>query len=251
MASILTLLLSLLRLTGFLTEPRLSNDDIHAVSGERSRVSWTLADDRPLTVATWNIERGVRFERIVAVLDELDADVILLQEVDRFCSRSRDRDVARDLATQLWMNYVSAGEFQEIGEGSRHRPCVSGQSILSRMPIDDASTIRFEDQAALKWRMNPVQPRRGGRIALRARTAGAVFYSVHLESGADEERRAGQVRDIVASVPAGFDPVIVGGDFNNRGDAAAAMFSSLSASGFANAMQREEMRRDGRSTGSS
>jgi endonuclease/exonuclease/phosphatase family metal-dependent hydrolase len=239
MAIFLTFILSLLRMTGFLTEPRLSNDEIHAVAGERSRVMWALADDRPLTVTTWNIERGVRFERVAEVLHEIDADVILLQEVDRFCGRSQNRDVARELALQLRMNYVSAGEFQEVGEGSRRRACVSGQAILSRLPIDDAITIRFEEQASLKWRLNPAQPRRGGRIALRARTAGAVFYSVHLESGAGEDRRASQVRDIVANVPAGAGPVIVAGDFNNRGGAASAMFASLSAAGFANAMTRE------------
>ena len=96
--------------------------------------------------------------------------------------------------------------------------------------------MRFEDQASLKWRLNPAQPRRGGRIALRARIAGALFYSVHLESGGDEQRRANQVRDILASVPPSDEPVIIGGDFNNVGDAASAMFSGLRAAGFTNAM---------------
>ncbi len=235
--------LAVFRLAGFFFEPRLDDHEIHAVAGERSRVMWPLAPDRPLTIVTWNIERGVRFDRVAAVLDELDADVILLQEVDRFCSRSGDRDVARDLAIELGMNFVSAGEFQEIGEGSRDKPCVSGQAVLSRMQIDEATTVRFEDQASLKWRLNPAQPRRGGRIALRARTGGAVFYSVHLESGADEERRSKQVFDILQDVPRDQGPVIIGGDFNNRGDAASAMFSGLRAAGFGNAMPVDEIER--------
>ena len=236
MAFLLALALWLFRVTGFLTEPMLTSDEIHAVAGEPSRTVWPLAPDRPLRVVTWNIERGVKFEAVQSVLGELDADVVLLQEVDRFCSRSDDRDVARELAVQLRMNYVTAGEFQEIGEGRRDRPCVSGQAILSRLPITDATTVRFEDQASLKWRLNPAQPRRGGRIALRARTAGSLFYSVHLESGADEQRRANQVRDILASVPPSHEPVIIGGDFNNVGGAASAMFSGLLAAGFTNAM---------------
>jgi endonuclease/exonuclease/phosphatase family metal-dependent hydrolase len=191
---------------------------------------------------TWNIERGSKFDAIESVLQELDADVVLLQEVDRFCDRSDDRDIARDLALQLRMKYVSAGEFQEIGEGRRGRPCVTGQAILSRLPIDEATTVRFSDQASLKWRLNPAQPRRGGRIALRARTAGAVFYSVHLESGDDERRRSNQVSDILSDVPTS-EPVIIGGDFNNLGGAASSVFAGLRAAGFGNAMNTSEIER--------
>ena len=236
MSILIAFALAVLRLTGFFIEPRLSDADIHAVSGEPARVMWPLSTERPLTVVTWNIERGARFDRVAAMLGEVDADVILLQEADRFCSRSGDRDVARDLAIQLQMNYVIAGEFQEVGEGRRDQPCVSGQAILSRMPIEDAIAVRFADQASLKWRLNPAQPRRGGRIALRARTGGTVFYSVHLESGADETLRAKQVGDILSDVPAGREPVIIGGDFNNVGGPASPMFAGLRAAGFGNAM---------------
>ena len=187
MAFLLALALWLFRVTGFLTEPMLTSDEIHAVAGEPSRTVWPLAPDRPLRIVTWNIERGVKFEAVQSVLQELDADVVLLQEVDRFCARSDDRDVARELALHLRMNYVTAGEFQEIGEGRRDRPCVSGQAILSRLPIADATTVRFEDQATLKWRLNPAQPRRGGRIALaRANRRRAV-----LQRAPRERRRRG------------------------------------------------------------
>src|SRR5262245_1766815 len=173
----LLLVLWLFRFTGFFTEARLSDDQVHAVNGEPARVMSPLADDRPLRVVTWNIERGIRFDAIAARLDALDADVVLMQEVDRFCARSGDRDVARDLAVALRMNWITGGEFQEIGEGG-DRPCVSGQAILSRQPINDGSVVRFADQASFKWRFNPAQPRRGGRMALRAATSGVVVYSL-------------------------------------------------------------------------
>ena len=248
MAFLLAAALWLFRVTGFLTEPLLGSEEIHAVAGEPSRTVWPLAPDRPLGIVTWNIERGVRFDAVRSVLRELDADVVLLQEVDRFCSRSDDRDVARELAVELGLNYVTAGEFQEIGEGRRGRPCLSGQAILSRLPIADATTVQFEDQASLKWLLNPAQPRRGGRMALRARIAGALFYSVHLESGGDEQLRASQIRDILANVPPMGEPVIIGGDFNNVGGAGSAMFSGLRVAGFTNAMsatatERGEARR--------
>ena len=37
-----------------------------------------------------------------------------------------------------------------------------------------------------------MQPRRGGRLALRARTAGLLVYNLHLESGGDDVQRASQ-----------------------------------------------------------
>ena len=238
MTIILALLLSLFRFTGFFTEPRLSSEEIHAVNGERSRVVWPLADDRPLRIVTWNIERGIKFEAIAARLEDLDADVVLLQEVDRFCARSGQRDVARDLAVVLRMNWITGGEFQEIGAGG-DRPCVSGQAILSRQPIDDERVMRFADQAALKWTINPAQPRRGGRMALRASTSGLVAYSVHLESGGNENLRARQVAQLAGDARSVDGAVLVGGDFNNEGDRDSRMFAPFQRAGFINTMARE------------
>jgi endonuclease/exonuclease/phosphatase family metal-dependent hydrolase len=244
----LMLAFALLRLTGFIVEPRLSEEAIHAVTGEPSRVRWPLADDRPLRIVTWNIERGVAFDAIASVLEELDADIMLLQEVDRFCARSAYRDVAKDLAVALRMNFVTGGEFQEIGEGRRGVACVSGQAVLSRAPIDAAAVLKFDDQASLKWQINPAQPRRGGRVALRAAAAGVTVYSVHLESGANEPRRVNQVREIVANADHLGGPVIVGGDFNNTGDERSQMFFEMSLGRFVNTMlggsvSQEERRR--------
>jgi endonuclease/exonuclease/phosphatase family metal-dependent hydrolase len=237
----------LLRLAGFFTEPWLDDEDIHAVVGESNRVLWTMAENRPLSVVTWNIERGIRFERVAETLDALDADIVLLQEVDRFCSRSDGRDVPRELAVRLRMNWVSGGEFQEIGEGRHGEPCVSGQAILSRLPLVDAHVLRFDDQASMKWRLNPAQPRRGGRVALGVRTGGVLVYSLHLESGSDEMLRGRQVGELVEGLDDGAAPVIIGGDFNNRGGQQSPMFEPLAAAGFRNTLSADESSRARRS----
>ena len=247
MTMLLAFVGALLRLAGFFTEPWLNDEDIHAVVGESNRVLWTMADERPLSVVTWNIERGVRFERVAETLEALDADIILLQEVDRFCSRSDGRDVPRELAVRLRMNWVSGGEFQEIGEGRQGEPCVSGQAILSRWPLVDAHVIRFDDQAAMKWRLNPAQPRRGGRVALGARAGGVLVYSLHLESGSDELLRGRQVGELVEGLDANAAPVIIGGDFNNRGGHESPMFGPLAAAGFRNTLTADESSRARRS----
>jgi endonuclease/exonuclease/phosphatase family metal-dependent hydrolase len=186
-------MLAIFRLTGYFGGPLLDSERIHAVDGEPARVD-NSGTGRQLTVVTWNIAHGSAFDAVVATLRDQHADVILLQEVDRFCRRSGYRDVARDLAHALDMNWVSAGEFQEIGEGRGDMPAITGQAILSRYPIDGTDVIAFTRQSGLRWRMNPVQPRRGGRIALRARTGGIDVYNVHLESSGADAVRDAQLR---------------------------------------------------------
>jgi endonuclease/exonuclease/phosphatase family metal-dependent hydrolase len=213
----LALGLSGLRVLGFLTGPWLSTREIHQVVGEPSRVE-RLARFEDLQVVTWNIERGTEYNAILSVLRHLDADVILLQEVDRNCRRTGYRDVARDLAHALDMNWIAAGEFQEIGEGRGAAPAITGQAILSRFRIDDADVIPFAAQDRWRWSINPVQPRRGGRIALTARTNDLMLYNTHIESGNNEPLKRRQIAEILAHQSSTLNettPVLIAGDFNN------------------------------------
>lgn len=231
--------LAVLRLVGHLTDPMLSSAQIHRVIGEPERIT----AERPrasLRVVTWNIEQGVRFGDIARELRRMEADVVLLQEADIACRRSDNRNVPRDIAHALEMNWVAAGEFQEIGESSKGIPALTTQAILSRYPISSTSAIRFSSQALLRWKLSPVQPRRGGRIALKARTAGAQVYNTHIESGGNEALRARQISQILddyAQSGAESGPVIIAGDFNNVPASRSPMFRVLGERGFENALQ--------------
>jgi endonuclease/exonuclease/phosphatase family metal-dependent hydrolase len=230
---------SVLRLFGFATDAWLSDSEIHHIVGERSRVDRAASATAPLEVITWNIERGAAYESILAALRAIDADVVLLQEVDRGCARTGYRDVARDLADALDMNWVAAGEFQEIGEARGDRPAITGQAILSKFPIGQASVLRFAAQDRWRWSINPVQPRRGGRMALKAETGGILVYDTHIESGGNEALQRKQISEILADYrrEALHDrPVLIGGDFNNGPILRSAMFGSLSAAEFADAL---------------
>jgi endonuclease/exonuclease/phosphatase family metal-dependent hydrolase len=232
-------LTGIVRLLGFATEPLLDHRAIHRVTGEPRRVDRPVGQRDHLNVVTWNIERGRAYESVLGVLRTLDADILLLQEVDRFCRRTGYRDVARDLAHALGMNWVAAGEFQEIGEGSSDRPALHGQTILSRFPIVDANVLRFKSQARWRWSINPVQPRRGGRIALKARTGGFLLYNTHIESGGNEPLQLNQIAEILADEArerTDLTPVIIGGDFNNGPVLRSSLFGSLSAAEFADAL---------------
>lgn len=228
-----------LRVFGFVSDPWLSSDDIHRVVGEPARVErpWTAFQD--LQVVTWNIERGSEYQAILSVLRGLDPDVVLLQEVDRDCRRTGYRDIARDLATALDMNWVAAGEFQELGEARAPRlPAITGQAVLSKFPIHDATGMRFKAQDRWRWSINPVQPRRGGRMALKARTGGVVFYNTHIESGTNERLQQRQMAEIVAdqSGTTGATPVIIAGDFNNRPARRSLTLRSLARAAFTDAL---------------
>jgi endonuclease/exonuclease/phosphatase family metal-dependent hydrolase len=87
-----------------------------------------------LRIVTYNahkcrgLDRRVRPERISAVLGELDADVVALQEVLSVEGRERERDQARFIAGELGMDY-RIGENRRLGGGAY------GNVILSRLPI--------------------------------------------------------------------------------------------------------------------
>ena len=226
------------RIFGFVTDPLLSDEEIHRVVGEAARIERRAPTGVDLNIVTWNIERGIEFDKILSVLRSLDPDIVLIQEADRSCRRTGYRDVARDLAHALGMNWVSAGEFQEIGEARGNEPALHGQAILSTFPIEQAEVLRFKAQARWRWSINPVQPRRGGRIALKARSGGVLLYNTHFESGPDEGLRRKQVAEVLddQSRETGTMPVVIGGDFNNASILQSSLLGSVTAASFADAL---------------
>ena len=229
--------ISIFRLAGLFAEPSLTDQQIHQVrSGSAASVTVSAVPPQ-LRVVTWNIERGVRFPAILSTLKRLEADVILLQEVDRFADRSGNRDVASDLAQELGMHWVTAGEFQEIGEGGRGRAATSHQAILSRFPILNPRMTVFAQQARWKWRLNPIQPRRGGRVAIQADTAGVRFYNLHLESGDSDPIRQEQLEEVLRSHGSPSSTVtILGGDLNTGAGARDRLLQRMTDAGFVDAL---------------
>jgi endonuclease/exonuclease/phosphatase family metal-dependent hydrolase len=209
----------LFRLAGYATDPLLDTRQVHAVVGEPSRIERPAPVDGRLTVVSWNIAQGVRYDLIRDTLAALDADIYLLQEVDMGVRRSKYRRVAEDLARDLGLNWVFGGEFQELGLSRRNTPAITGQAVLSRYPIHDATAIPFKNQARLRWRLDPLQPRRGGRMALRAESGGLLVYNAHMESAKDDAFRYKQVGEILSDhlhVARRDRPVVFAGDFNTE-----------------------------------
>jgi len=181
---------------------------------------------RRIRVVSWNIARGCRLDEIVEFLVGANADLILLQEVDRHARRSARRNIAEYLAQRLRMNYASGIEFQELAQGSRDAPAHHGQATLSRWPLCDCRVLRFRRQSTYwhpRWwipSLPPFQRRLGGRMALLSYTTiGETMLAVcnlHLESRGGDDLRHSQLAEVLnETVRYGLDvPVIVAGDFN-------------------------------------
>lgn len=186
-------------------------------------------------LVTWNIERGIKFENILAILcEKIPADIYAFQEVDIYAYRSRYRNVAADLASGLRMPYVFGAEFRELaqeGRGSAH--ALHGQEFISRFPIINWETFYFPNQFkdwTPRWFHKPLilsrlprlqtkliqnvgsvelghtvahffQPREGGRMALfgefKVGDRKLFIYNTHLESHASDAQKALQMQDII------------------------------------------------------
>src|SRR5580704_19288141 len=102
------------------------------VTGNFAPWQWPFWSPQTIRVVNWNIDRGLRLPEVADFLEAQHADVLTLQEVDLNARRTRNRNVAEELARRLGMNYVFGREFEELTQGSRTSPAYHGQATLSR-----------------------------------------------------------------------------------------------------------------------
>ena len=208
------------------------------VTGNFAGPRWVLCAPSFIRVVNWNINRGLRLQRVIEFLAGAKADIILLQEADLNARRTHHLDIAREIAQKLELNYVFGREFQELTQGPRRSPAYHGQATLSRWPLSNSRILRFRKQSNF-WRprwflpeIDPFQERLGGRLALitEANIAGKtiVTYNLHLESKGDDELRGSQLDETLEDARrySTDAPILLTGDFNldlSGGPAAAAI----------------------------
>ena len=179
-----------------------------------------------LQVVSWNINRGLQLPGIIEFLSNASADLVLLQEVDVNARRTRRRNIAREIAYALNMNYAFGREFEELTQGDRDSPSYHGQATLSRYPIESSGILKFRRQSGF-WRPRwfipnfpKLQRRVGARMALvtliRWLEKPLLVYNLHLESRGSDGLRSAQLAEVLQDViPYGPEtPVVVAGDFN-------------------------------------
>ena len=69
---------------------------------------------RSMRILSWNINRGQQPDAVIEFLRDAKADVILLQESDVNAQRTHRRNVAREIAQALGMNYIFGCEFRRV-----------------------------------------------------------------------------------------------------------------------------------------
>jgi endonuclease/exonuclease/phosphatase family metal-dependent hydrolase len=156
----------------------------------------------------------------------MNADVLILQEVDINARRTHRLNIGEEIARKLQMNYAFGREFEELTQGSKASPAYHGQATLSRWSISSPRVIRFRRQSNF-WRphcflprVGLFQERLGGRIALVAEInvggSKLVTYNLHLESRANDQLRVSQMEEVLSD-SACYGPqcrLVVAGDLN-------------------------------------
>ena len=186
----------------------------------------SYALESAIRVISWNINRGQQLDEVLEFLRRTPADLILLQETDVNARRTQYRNVAREIAQALRMNYVFGCEFEELTQGDHSSPAYHGQATLSRLPISESRILRFRRQSGFwrpRWyipKIHLFQRRLGARMALVSHISWLetqlILYNVHLESRGKDALRCSQLAEILQDVQRyeSAVPIIVAGDFN-------------------------------------
>lgn len=199
----------------------------------------------PLRVVTWNIERGYRLQDIARTLQEVQADVCLLQEVDRNVRRTSHRHVAKELASRLGFHFALGIAFEEVTQG---KDAFQGQATLSRYAFRSARVLTFERQSGFwkpRWFVPdtpPFQERVGGRVALvtEFERPRLVTYNLHLESRGPEDLRARQLEEVLRDAPKDA-AVVIAGDLNTKAGPYSPCVEMLRKEGFQDAVGQPDM----------
>jgi endonuclease/exonuclease/phosphatase family metal-dependent hydrolase len=164
-----------------------------------------------LRVMTYNIHRAIgldrRFapERILRIVDSHQADVVLLQEVDDGAPRSRELDLAMELARALGYPHFAIGHNVTLRKGRY------GNATLSRYPILRERNI---DLTIGYWKRRGCQHT---AIAVGAHAKRLEIFNLHL--GLSARERVRQIALLARSRELASLPLdvacLVGGDFND------------------------------------
>ena len=177
-------------------------------------------------IVAWNLERGIEYG---GQLQELrshpylgSADVYLVTETDVGMARSGNRNIARDLARSLGLNYAFAPCYLNLSKGAGVESEASGSNeiglhgnaILSRYPIRNARPIPIGNG---RDKMRGREKRLGQQVAAAADVAlpglDVTVCSVHLDAQSKQRHRRDQMEAIIDGLPSS-GPAVIGGDWN-------------------------------------
>lgn len=188
-----------------------------------------------IRIIQWNIERGMNLIGIIKELKKLNADILIIQEIDIECERSKRVNCLKEIAAKLKMSYAYVSEFCELYSEVRSTidqgGGVHGNALFSKF------YIKKENSIAIKHTYQPVnwekegydrkEPRKGDRyfIASLIEIVKGIFldvYSIHLEVFCGISGRIDQFSDVPLYAKKRKDSLdknssiiqVIGGDLN-------------------------------------
>ena len=174
----------------------------------------------------WNIERGIEFEAQMEEFKAHDylrsADVLLLTETDVGMARSGNRNIARDLARELGLNYAFAPCYLNLSKGAgvesesagENEVGMHGNALLSRYPLRKPRRIALGNG---RDKMLGREKRLGQQAAIAAEIElpglPLTVCSVHLDAQSRQRHRRDQMELVINGLPRG-GPAVIAGDWN-------------------------------------
>lgn len=155
--------------------------------------------ERPLKIANYNIKSGQwsSLDDVAAVVAQMDADVIALQEVDNGLDRTNGVDQSAVLAERIGAERVFAGAWEKDGGAY-------GIALLSKVPLLQSERFELPEASGFEPRVGIDANLCAGNQELRMVASHADFlpWSAKAHAEALGERIAGD------------DDVVLAGDFN-------------------------------------
>lgn len=180
-------------------------------------------------VTAWNLERGIKLDGIIKTFQEhpeiKNSDLLLLTELDNGMARSGNRNIPREIAESLNLNYAFAPCYIALNTGSGVEAFIEGEnthslhgnSLMSRYPILKAHSIALPNG---KDKMNGVEKRLGCLRAVIADIDHPIgmfrAVSLHLDAHSTQNHRCEQMKIVLDHLETLKPklPVIIGGDWN-------------------------------------
>lgn len=144
-----------------------------------------------------------QFAAVVAELRKIDADIVGLQEVDRFSPR-KNADQVKDLAEALGYKYYKYTKTIDYGSGEY------GHAIMSRYPILSSKSYAFADAPG---DIDAAEPRAFSRHVLKIDGKHLVFYNGHLAEKTPNQLMYMVENFMAKDLKSGL-PIVMTADFN-------------------------------------
>lgn len=171
-----------------------------------------------IKVMSYNIHRGINktgkldLDGIVKVIKDSGADIIALQEVERFSVRTGFRDQIKYVADKLNMQYAF-GKSINILNGQY------GNGILSKYPIEEYQVVDLPSEGEQRTLL---------KAGLKVHDNKIFIYNTHL--GLKQSERSKQIEEIMI-ISGDEKNILIAGDFNSSVDKLDSITSRLIDSG--------------------